>query len=321
MRIIILNLIIFSLLILFSEIVIRALKISQLQGVDRNLLNLEDKTVLNQPNSEAVIFGKKAYTDKYGFRIPSKDFNYKYRTSILVLGDSVSFGVGVDERKTFIGILRNTINLNIYNASVVGHNIIDYSTLIKDYHETFKDISRFIVFICLNDAHFDKGVIKNIKLQEKHNSEIFYIKILKKINIYLRNKSALFVLLKSKFTKSDERHFDFLIGYYNDQNILKKYKSTILQMHNFSKLKKIKVDYVLLPYSYQIKKNCNNEVLQPQIKINKIFSDLKINLYDLTNEFCQKKEKKLFLTYDPVHLSESGHRFVSNFLIKKLNNN
>ena len=321
MRIIIINLIIFSLLIIFTEIVIRTLKISQLQGLDRDLLNLEDEIVLNKPNTEAIIFGKKAYTDKYGFRIPSKNFNYKYGTSILVLGDSVSFGVGVDENKTFIGILRNKINLNIYNASVAGHNIIDYSTLIKDYNETFEDISRVIVFICLNDAHFAKGVIKNIELQEKHNSEIFYIRILKKINIYLRNKSALFVLLKSKFTKSDERHFDILADYYNDQNILKKYKDIIFKINNFSKLKKIKVDYFLLPYSYQLKKNCNKEFLYPQNKINEIFSDLKINIYDLTDEFCQKKEKKLFLNYDPVHLSESGHRFVSNLVIKKLNNN
>ena len=215
----------------------------------------------------------------------------------------------------------NKINLNIYNASVAGHNIIDYSTLIKDYNQTFKDISKVIVFICLNDIHFAKGVIKNTELGEKHNSEIFYIRILKKINIYLRNKSALFVLLKSKFTKADERHFNFLTDYYNDQNILKKYKNTILEIHNFSKLKKIKVDYVLLPYSYQLKKNCNKEFLHPQKKINEIFSTLKINLFDLTNEFCQEKEKKLFLNYDPVHLSESGHQFVSNLLIKKLNNN
>ncbi len=321
MRVIIINLIIFSLLILFTEFTVRAFKLSQLQGVDRNLFNLDSETVLNQRNTEAMIFGIKAYTDKNGFRIPSKDFKYKYSSSILVLGDSVSFGVGVDENKTFIGILRNKTNSNIYNASVAGHNIIDYSFLIKDYQETFKDISRVMVFICLNDAHFSKGVIKNNELQEKQSLEPFYIKILKKVNIYLRNKSALFVLLKSKFTKSDERHFNLLSAYYNDQNILKKYKNTIFEMQNFSKLKKIKVDYFVLPYSYQIKENCNEDLMHPQKKINEIFFDLKINIHDLTNEFCQNKEKKLFLNYDPVHLSEKGHQFVSNLLIKKLNIN
>ena len=59
MRIIIINLIIFSLIILFAEIIIRTFKLSQLQGVDRNLLNLESETVLNQRNTEAVIFGIK----------------------------------------------------------------------------------------------------------------------------------------------------------------------------------------------------------------------------------------------------------------------
>ena len=317
MRIIIINLITISLLIILSELTVRILKISQVQGVERNLFNLEGEIVLNQSNTEAVIFGKKAYIDKYGFRVPKKNYDYEYNTSLLILGDSVSFGVGIQENKTFPGILRKKLKTNIYNASVAGHNLSDYSILIKDYHNNFDDISRIFVFICLNDVHFSKGIVKNIEFEEKKN-ELFYVKILRKVNVYLRNKSALFVFLKSKFTKSDERHFNLLDDYYKDPNILKKYKDIIYNINSFSISENLKVNYVMLPYSFQIKNNCNSEVLLPQKKIKKIFSDLNIEIYDLTNKFCEESEKKLFLNYDPVHLSEDGHKLVSESIIKKI---
>ena len=106
MRIIIINLITISLLIILSELTVRILKISQVQGVERNLFNLEGEIVLNQSNTEAVIFGKKAYIDKYGFRVPKKNYDYEYNTSLLILGDSVSFGVGIQENKTFPGMVK-----------------------------------------------------------------------------------------------------------------------------------------------------------------------------------------------------------------------
>ena len=314
MRIVIINIAIFSFLILLSEISIRLLNISQLQGVDKNLFKFEDNIVLNRPNSEAKIFGNKAFIDEYGFRVPEKNHEYKYNKSLLILGDSVSFGVGVDENKTISGILREKLKTNIYNASVAGHNIIDYSILIEKYHKKFDDISRVLIFICLNDAHFSQGIVKKHKLNEDENKYIFDINILEKINVFLRNKSALFVLVKSKFTKSDERHFRLLNDYYGDSVVLKKYKETVSKINKFSNSKNLKVEFVILPYSYQIKNNCDKDLLNPQFKINKIFSDLSIKFYDLTNIFCEDNENNLFLNYDPVHLSINGHESVANFL-------
>ena len=314
MRIVIINIAIFSFLILLSEISIRLLNISQLQGVDKNLFKFEDNIVLNRPNSEAKIFGNKAFIDEYGFRVPEKNHEYKYNKSLLILGDSVSFGVGVDENKTISGILREKLKTNIYNASVAGHNIIDYSILIEKYHKKFDDISSVLIFICLNDAHFSQGIVKKHKLNEDENKYIFDINILEKINVFLRNKSALFVLVKSKFTKSDERHFRLLNDYYSDSVVLKKYKETVSKINKFSNSKNLKVEFVILPYSYQIKNNCDKDLLNPQYKINKIFSDLSIKFYDLTNIFCEDNENNLFLNYDPVHLSIKGHKSVANFL-------
>ena len=169
--------------------------------------------------------------------------------------------------------------------------------------------------ISLNDAHLSKGIVNNKELK---NNDPYYIGTLKHINIFLRNKSALFVLLKSKFTKSDERHFNLLKDHYNNQEILRKYKDALNKIEQFSNSKNLKVNYILLPYSFQIKQNCNNNALFPQQIIKNIFHDLKMDIKDFTNDFCNKNDKDLYLNYDPVHLSEKGHKLVYNLIIEKL---
>ena len=78
-------------------------------------------------------FSKKVFTDSLGFRIPKKNFNYKDKnSSVLIIGDSVSFGVGVKEQNTFVGLMRNEFkNLNFFNSSVSGYNFKDYSEVAK----------------------------------------------------------------------------------------------------------------------------------------------------------------------------------------------
>ena len=50
----------------------------------------------------------------------------------------------------------------------------------------------------------------------------------------------------------------------------------------------------------------------PQIKIKELSEGIN-NFYDLTSYFCKyKNPKKLYLKYDPMHLSEEGHNFVYN---------
>ena len=46
-------------------------------------------------------------------------------------------------------------------------------------------------------------------------------------------------------------------------------------------------------------------------KLKKITDGINNNFYDLTTKFCNYKDpKKLYLKYDPMHLSEKGHKFV-----------
>src|SRR5687768_7200136 len=56
-------------------------------------------------NASGICFGKRVYTDGDGFRKMASPESYK--DSWLMLGDSVTFGVGVETRDTFAQLLQD----------------------------------------------------------------------------------------------------------------------------------------------------------------------------------------------------------------------
>ena len=135
-KIIFINLITILILTVFLEFSVRILNIVGLQGADKNFFQSDNNITLNKPNVTLKVGGKYAKTDEHGFRIPLSKYNFnKSTSSTLILGDSVSFGFGAREKDTFIGTLRNKLNTNLLNASVIGHNLESYLYLLKKYNE------------------------------------------------------------------------------------------------------------------------------------------------------------------------------------------
>jgi len=188
-----------------------------------------------------------------------------------------------------------------------------------------------------NDIHPEPGVIRKEEVKNlytRDSEENFFVKILKfapydpkvfqlnelilKLNFYLRDKSALFVFLKSITTNSTKRHFNYMSWLYNQEESLNEYREYIKQIINFSRAQGLSLNFILLPYAYQINNDCDNKLLEPQIEVQRIFDELQFKLYDFTEDFCSNSDKKnLFFKFDPVHLSIYGHKFVSSLLIEK----
>ena len=326
-KIIFINIIIISALFILFEILIRSFNLVSLQGFDKEFFFSENNITLNKPNSTILkVAGKEVKTDERGFRIPLKGYEFRNNVkSTFILGDSVSFGFGVREKDTFVGILRDQVNTNLINSSVIGHNLESYIYLLnKHINKSPEKFDKAIIFLCLNDIHLEQGVVSEDELKKKINyqKDGFFIKFLKnkpfaKINIFLREKSALFVFLKSISTNSVKRHYEYMRRGYEDNNLLIKYSDYIKEIKTFSDSSNLKINFVLLPYSYQVVKNCEEQYIEPQTKVRKIFQELNLDLYDFTDDFCSNKNgKNFFLRHDPVHLSNAGHKFVSILLIK-----
>ena len=99
-KIILINIVLVLSFFFIFEFFLRFLHLSSLRGV--SIYYFQDNK-----NIEGVAFGEKFYTDKYGFRVPKKNYSYNAaKKNIILVGDSFLFGTGVSESETFSGKLR-----------------------------------------------------------------------------------------------------------------------------------------------------------------------------------------------------------------------
>ena len=184
-KFLLINFLLFLVIISVLEISARFFKLADIKGTDNIYkgkflktgsplyqflfgtyeLEMENGYIEIKPNIEGKVFGAKVYTDSNGFRIPNINFKYKKNiSSILFVGDSTLFGNGVDEKKTFLGLIRSELKkTNIYNASAPGHNINANYSKIKN-HKKIDNINKIILVYTLND-------ILDIEQEESLNKE------------------------------------------------------------------------------------------------------------------------------------------------------
>ena len=317
-KIIFFNLIIITTVIFFLEIISNFFKFSNLKGIESGLIITSDNEHKMKPNRSGIIFGQKIFTDKYGFRVPSQNFEYEENNkSVLIIGDSTTFGNGIAENQTFIGKLRtNYTYLNIYNSAVPGHNIRHFQKNINIV-DNFDKIDKVFYFVTLNDIYGGESIDdlskKNKKTYNHEDISLKKFKIFSKLNAYLNSKSYLYLFFKGIATDPSSRYFMSIKKTYEKSDLVN-VKNYITSLDEKMKKGKIQLKIFILPYEFQTR-SCSSDNLIPQKKITKILKDLNLKYYDFTQFFCKyPKPKDLFLKYDPMHLSEIGHELIFNLV-------
>jgi len=297
---------------LIFEFFLRVLDLSSLRG-------LSESYSKNNRNLEGKAFGEKFYTDQYGYRVPNKNYLYdKKKDNIILIGDSFVFGPGIIEEKTFSGKLRTEkTNFNIYNSAKPGDQINDYYFQIKNFIKNYDD-NKFIIFVNFDDINILQKKEKNTDGQKKDFVEnLRNIKLLNKVNIFFRSKLHSYVWLVGVTTDPSKRYYNNVNIKFKDELIFNQFTKEIKKINDLFKDKKVKKIFLITPYSYQMRSDCGKTNFTPQNKLKKIFIDNKINFYDFTKVFCEEsKNKKLFINFDPTHLSEHGHNIIFDYIKK-----
>lgn len=311
-------------IIISLELTIKYFQLAQLMGIESSVLyDLESSEYKFKSNISGLVFNKIVYTDENGFRIPNHHYKYKDNNdSIIFFGDSVAFGNGVEEQKTFIGLLReNYKNLNLYNLSLPGYQIKDHLKNFK-YINQFHKVKKVIYVLTLNDI----DILSNLEVFKENNenkkNDLNFIDYLKKnyffykLNVFLRNKSYLYAYFKGIITDPSKRWFSYDYNLYKNDKLLNNFEHFIDSFLIQTTIKKIEFTVIILPYEFQTRNgNCNYDLLIPQNKIKKILQKKMIKFYDFTNKFCEQLDvKELYYKFDPMHLSEKGHFLVYNYL-------
>ncbi len=329
-KILLINVIIVIFIFVFIEIFIRITTNITPQGLSKGIINTSIDPVFNYPNVNGKkVFGKKVFTDNLGYRIKRNNKREISSPFIYFIGGSVTFGSGVKQEETFSGILNQKYsNYNIINSSVIGSNLINNFKILNKTEK--KKMKQVFINFSLDDLLGLEEKINNENqrnldnLREKKPNFISKLKenkIFVKVNKFVRSKSVTYVWLKGIFLNSQKSYYDHAIASYKNEENLKKLTTLLSKISNLnSKEFYNKIHFLVIPYSYQINgENCNRKDYAENI-IDKYFSKAKVELIKLKKVFCSAENKeKIYLKFDPSHLSPYGHKIVANFLERKIN--
>ena len=290
----------------------------KLSGTSKNLIadSLYSNTPGIAPNKEGMSNGVIKYTNKFhAWKYSSEPFTkHKIR---LILGDSVTMGIGIANDSTFIGIINNKIDsLGFINLSLIGYSSKDYYQVLKAYLNIHKNVelSNVSVFWTLNDIY--SNYPGNISPEINTNS------ILQSIISFLRKHSKTFHLLKNLFFDRAQDYYLYDSKFYNPQySLLNESMKDLKMISEICDSLNISLELFLLPYEYQIRNFNTDTIFSPQNNLNlKFKNDIKNGkIIDCRGAFAEYVDEspKLYLYGDGIHLSEKGHKEMAAFIIRK----
>ena len=110
-------------------------------------------------NADAVAHGAyrefhyRITTDAYGFRRTYPFVNNEKTYSFAILGDSQSFGVGVNDDETFASLLAKNLNASVLNTACPGYNTIEEFLTYQNRVKQFKPRHVLLFFFAGNDPY------------------------------------------------------------------------------------------------------------------------------------------------------------------------
>jgi hypothetical protein len=143
-KIIYINFLVTLLLLIFTEFFLRYVLNYNVQGISKNILNIDEQFTFNNKNlTTGQVFGANVYTDMNGFRVPKKSVK-KNNEKIFFIGGRVTFGNGVSAEDTFVEKLNQGTDFSVINASVVGSTLENNYKIFSKFYEKNKTKKLFI---------------------------------------------------------------------------------------------------------------------------------------------------------------------------------
>lgn len=309
MRIFVINVFVVAILLVGIEIAIRVThpEITPL-GTDARLVSDSVFSELPGPNPKAsgTSNGATFHVDADGFwRYSVK--NDAGAPSWLLIGDSVTMGMGVDPDSSYAGILaRRFPRLTIRNPSLIGYSSSHYARLIE-YFVTSEasrvhPIERITIFWCLNDASSGNQVAEP---NQQHR------RIAEPLLSKARRHAFTYQWIKASF-------FDRPQAYYRHDSRFYTGKSLELAVADLESIAELcfehdySCDIILLPYEYQLREH----LLEPQQLLAERLAGLPVEIYNPAQWLLNTagSPDDLYLYGDGIHFSERGHRLIADYV-------
>lgn len=252
------------------------------------------------------------HTNSSGFR--GKDFKIKKKKDIyriVVIGDSIPFGVRMDEKNIFPVLLQKKIknssfnrnNIEVINAGIGGYNIWQYGELYKTKISKLSP-DLIIVSICQND--FEKsgpyftdmwGMVRGGELEQRTDGSFLD-------NFYLYRKLSLTFQTIIKAKGNEPLQDQWIPKLSAKWEIGEK---PLLNLINQIKQNKTSLLFVIFPYQYQV---ADNEEKSDK-KFSSFMQKNDIQFIDML-PFYRNFSEDLYDKNDQIHPNITGHRIASD---------
>lgn len=276
----------------------------------------------NRPDYRGVAFGAEVQTDASGFRIDPAFREPSGGDVALILGDSVSFGVGVDASKTVTGLLQRAVpQLRFYNSSAIGYGLHDYENVVRTILPQRPEIKYALLFYCLNDIYDTSAQEIEAAVQEvngtgsKPSPFSSFQAFALATNGYLRSRSKLYLYVKKVLSDPSMRYFrQDLAEYQKRQPDMSVSLQPLRRIADELAARNVAFEVLVMPYEAQVRTK-GQDAFFPQTLVDDFLRQNGIAYYDAAPAFVQSglPSESLYLYGDPMHLSAEGHRLASQF--------
>ena len=285
-----------------------------------------------RPNSSGYSFGVKISTDGDGFRIVAPASSAPPEKTILLLGDSVSLGVGVPGEQTFCGLLAARLpEYRIINSAVTGYTTKDYYNVAQALLSRQK-FSGIIVGLCLNDfvGISQQKMVSNLQQQQNQandrakrypNAVIRFLRYVNDeyfaFNNILRGYSRTYLLLKYFAADFPKNWFRADAALYRAPGIEQLVSQQLTRLYRLARRHNCWMLIVVFPYEYQLRRD-DSQLRFPQQLLQQISQQQRLPLISLYSDFARAmrqqelQSRQLFLFNDPMHFSAAGHRLAAD---------
>jgi hypothetical protein len=289
----------------------------------------------NVSDYEGISFGVKFRTDQNGFRIDPTFSDPTSNVAVLILGDSVAFGPGVEESNTFVGRLRRSMpNVRFYNSSAIGYGLHDYANVVDQFVPLKPEIKYVLLFYSLDDVS-DVSAQQIVQAvsgpeaadqagQDRFASLEYRFTSLQSaiysLNVYLRSHSKFYLFLKDALTDPAMRYFKQALAEYQKGNDhITASLRPLVEIAKKLAARRITFEVFVMPYEVQVRSMMQANLL-PQRMVEDFLRENEIDYYDPAEKFMNSGiiPEDLYLYGDPAHLSEKGHRLVSEIVSGEL---
>jgi lysophospholipase L1-like esterase len=315
--------------LLAAEGLCRLLSDVPFQGSSRNLFVARawGATKGNTPNVEAFSFGNPVFTDRHGFRVP-RGYDPGAQAgapALLLLGDSVAFGSGVDEPETLAGRLRGSLpEAVIYNSSVVGYGTYDYKAVVEHFLPAHPEVRAVILVFCLNDVAADsaRDIDAELAADAPHGliGTAKELPVIRQLNEGLRSRSKLFLVLKVALTDPQRRYWLADASRYagDAQQVARNITPIGEIAANLGRLG-IPFAVIVAPYEFQLREQAA-DVDTPQRRLAEHLAAMGVEFVDALPAFraIGARSDAFFLRGDPMHFSPLGHEVVQRLILDQL---